>query len=219
MKNIPIFTGEHGTATLIFHEIPYSGRAYAIIRSVWEDRTAAFLEECRQFCRAAGARESYTSWKLADLAAVHAYDMLTMACEKSALPRPQQPVDLEPLTPENSGVYLEIYNRCFRDIYGAATYEQSDLEPFYDEDVAWLARVDGAYAGVAEISKRGLEGIAVLPQFRGLGYDLALAVLDMVPRKTAELTVCSTNERAIRLYRRLGFRQTELVSRWWKLEK
>ena len=88
MKNIPIFTGEHGTATLIFHEIPYSGRAYVIIRSVWEDRTAAFLEECRQFCRAAGARESYISWKLADLPAVHAYDMLTMACEKSALPWP-----------------------------------------------------------------------------------------------------------------------------------
>lgn len=219
MKNIPIFTGENGTATLIFHEIPYSRRAYAIIRSVWENRTAAFLEECRQFCRAAGAEESYASWKLETLPAAHAYDMLTMACRKADLPRDGRPVELEPLTPENSGDFLEIYNRCFRDVYGAASYERSDLEPFYDEDVAWLARVGGVYAGTAEISKRGLEGIAVLPQFRGLGYDLALAVLDMVPRKTAELTVCSTNERAIRLYRRLGFRQTELVSRWWKLEK
>lgn len=219
MKNIPIFTGENGTATLIFHEIPYCGRAYAIIRSVWENRTADFLEECRQFCRAAGAEESYASWKLETLPADHAYDMLTMACSKADLPRDGKPVELEPLTPENSGTYLEIYNRCFRDIHGAASYEQSNLEPFYDEDVAWLARVDGIYAGTAEISKRGLEGIAILPQFRGLGYDLALSVLDMVPRKTVELTVCSTNERAIRLYRRLGFRQTELVSRWWKLEK
>ena len=73
---------------------------------------------------------------------------------------------------------------------------------------------------MAEISRRGLESLAVLPRFRGqgLGRELALAVLDMVPRKTISLSVCSVNLPAIRLYSRLGFRQTAVTNRWWRLE-
>ena len=55
MKNIPLFTSSYGLATLILKEISWNGRAYVLIRSVWNDQTAALLEECRGFCRAAGA--------------------------------------------------------------------------------------------------------------------------------------------------------------------
>ena len=68
-----------------------------------------------------------------------------------------------------------------------------------------------------KLTEEGLEGIAVLPEFRGLGYDLAATVLQMVPRKTVSLKVASDNPRARRLYDRLGFRETGLVSRWWKI--
>ena len=36
MQNIPIFTSVHGTATLILKEIPVSGLAYVLVRSVWD---------------------------------------------------------------------------------------------------------------------------------------------------------------------------------------
>lgn len=216
MKDIPMFTGQYGLASLILKEVAVSGRAYVLVRSVWNGQTAAFLQECRGFCMAAGARAVYASWEQEELPADHAYDMLTMEVEKSSLPQ-GKPVELEPLTPENGEVYLEIYNACFREVVGAASYGKQDLQRLYDKDCAFLAKVDGAYAAVAEISEEGLEGIAVLPPYKGLGYDLSLAVLPMVPRKTVRLKVADTNTRALRLYNRLGFVQTGVAGRWWKL--
>lgn len=216
MKDIPMFTGQYGLASLILKEIAVSGRAYVLVRSVWNGQTHAFLQECRDFCRAVGAQTVYASYENEDLPAVHAYDMLTMETEKAKLPQ-GKPVKLEPLTPENGEVYLDIYNACFREVIGAASYGKQDLQRLYDKDCAFLAKVDGSYAAVAEISEEGMESIAVLPQYRGSGYDLSLTVLPMVPRKTIRLKVASTNERAISLYRRLGFAQTGVAGRWWKL--
>jgi len=217
MKNIPIFTSSYGVATLILREIPWSGSAYVLVWSVWNGQTAALLEECRGFCRAVGAKAVFAAYEAEELPAGHAYDMITMTCPKSALPRPLQPVEPEPLTRENAAAYLEIYNRCFVEVPGAASYDAASLEPLYGQDLAWLVKRDGCWAGVAEISKQGLEGIAVLPAYRGLGYELALAVLPMVPSVTLKLKVASTNRRAIRLYERLGFTPERVEKRWWRL--
>ena len=217
MKNIPMFTSAYGMATLILREIGWSGHAYVLIRSVWEGKAAELLEECRGFCRAVGAEEIYASWDTEELPADHAYDMIEMTCEKAALPAPRKPVELEQVTPETAEDYLRIYNACFRTVPSAASYDRKSLEPLYGEDLAWLAKVDGQYAAVAEISKEGLEGIAVLPEYRGLGFDLAAAVLQMVPSKTVKLKVASTNTRARELYDRLGFADGPVVRRWYRV--
>ncbi len=217
MKNIPVFTSSYGIATLILREIPWNGTAYVLIRSVWNDQKAALLEECKSFCRAVGTERIYASWELEELPAEPAWEMRIMTRPKAGLPEPEQPLTLEPLTKENSGDYLRIYNACFREVPCAASYDRTSLEPLYGEDLAWLAKVEGVYAGVAEISKAGLEGIAVLPEYRGLGYELALAVLPMVPSTELRLKVASTNRRAISLYERLGFVCAETEKRWWRL--
>lgn len=218
MNNIPLFTTAGGIATLILREIPWNGRAYVLVRSVWEGQGTVLLEECRSFCRAAGAQEVYAACHGQEepLPAKPAYTIDTMQCLKQQLPV-GKPVVLEPLTRENSQQYLDIYNSCFRQVPSAASYNRKSLEPLYGEDLAWLARQDGEYAAVAEISTTGLEGIAVLPEYRGLGFDLAAAVLQMVPRPAVELRVASTNERAIALYRRLGFRETGQQKQWYRL--
>ncbi len=217
MKNIPVFTSSYGIATLILREIPWNRTAYVLIQSVWNDQKAALLEECKGFCRAVGAEQIYASWELEALPAEPAWEMWRMSRKKAGLPRSEKPAALEALTKGNSGEYLRIYNACFRQVPCAASYDQTSLEPLYGEEVAWLAKVDGVYAGVAEISKTGLEGIAVLPEYRGLGYELALAVLPMVPSAELRLKVASTNLRAISLYERLGFTQTGVEKRWWML--
>lgn len=217
MRNIPMFTSSYGLATLILKEIAWNGRAYVLVRSVWNDQTAALLDECRSFCRAVGAEEIYASWDAEELPAEHAWDMIDMACPKSALPAPRQTVELEQAAPETAEDYLRIYNQCFRDVPAAASYDRKSLEPLYGEELIWLAKVRGQYAAVAEISKEGLEGIAVLPEFRGLGYDLAAAVLRMVPSTEVRLKVASTNVRARRLYDRLGFAEVGISRRWYRL--
>lgn len=216
MKNIPLFTSAYGIATLILREIPWNGCAYVLIRSVWNGQAAALLEECRGFCRAVGAEQIFAAYDTEELPAEHAYDMILMTRPKAGLPEGNQ-LELEPLTRENSEAYLEIYNRRFVNVPSAASYDRTSLEPLYGEDLAWLAKVNGCYAGVAEISQEGLEGIAVLPEYRGCGYDLALAVLQMVPSTMLQLKVASTNLRAITLYERLGFEKKEIQKRWWRL--
>ena len=216
MKDIPMFTGTHGLASLALRDISATGRAYVVVRAVWNGQTEAFLRECKDFCRAVGAEEIYASYGKEELSAQPVYQMLAMEREKEGLPE-GRPVELEPLTKENGQVFLEIYNSCFRDVIGASVYGKEDLTRLYDTDCGFLAKKEGVYAGIAEISKAGLESIAVLPQYRGLGYDLALAVLPMIPRKTLRLKVASTNQRAIALYERLGFAVVETLDRWWKL--
>lgn len=215
MKDIPVFTGVHGVATLVLKEIPWSGCGYVIVRSIWTN-AEAFLEECLEFCRICGAEQVYASWGCEALPAPHAYDMVQMERLKADLPEGQ--TRLEALTKENAPEFLGVYDRCFRDVPNAASYGQKDVARLLGEDTAWLVRRDGVCAAIAEISKEGLEAVAVLPQFRGLGYDLTLTVLAMVPSKTLRLKVASTNKRAVALYERLGFRKTQVLSRWWKLK-
>ena len=192
MKNIPMFTSPYGVATLILREIPWSGSAYVLVRSVWNDQTASLLEECRGFCRAVGAKEIFAAYDAEELPAKPAYDMIRMMRPKAGLPAGEK-LELEPLTRENSAAYLEIYNRCFVKVPSAASYDQTSLEPLYDEDLAWR------------------------PAYRGLGRNLALAVLQMVPSPVLHLKVASTNTRAIALYQRLGFTAECVEKRWFLL--
>ena len=215
MKDIPVFTGSHGVATLVLKEIPWSGCGYVLVRSVWDD-AAAFLEECRGFCRACGAEQVYASWELEALPADHAYDMIQMEIRKADLP-PLAPVEVEDLTEENSEAFIEIYNKCFQTVPGAASYSRKAAERLFGEETGYLVRADGAYAAVAEISKKGLEAVAVLPEHKGLGSRLTRTVLEKVPSTVIKLKVASTNARAIRLYERLGFTHSGVLSHWWKL--
>ncbi len=217
MKNIPMFTGTHGLATLVLREIGFSGNAYVMVRAVWNGQAAAFLQECYGFCVAVGAKAVYATWE-EDLPGEPAWESIWMTRPKAGLPQGRD-VDLEPLTPANGQRYLEVYNRCFRDVPAAASYDKESLRSLYGMDCAYLAKVDGKDAGVAEISKTGLEAIGVLPEFRGLGYDLALAVLPMVPATELKLKVSSTNKKALALYDRLGFAASGVEKRWWQVEK
>lgn len=214
MKDIPIFTGTHGIATLILSQIPWSGCGYVMVRSVWDD-AKAFLEECLGFCRACGAERVFASWETEELPVPHGYDMVLLTMKKSELPEAEA-VELEELTEENSEAFLEIYNSCFQNIPNAAAYGKKDIQRLLGEETAYLVK-RGEYAAMAEISKEGLEAIAVLPQYRGLGYGLAVTVLQRVPSLTLKLKVASTNTRAMALYDRLGFEKTKTISRWWRL--
>lgn len=217
MKNIPLFTGKHGMASLVFRELSFSGCAYVLVRAVWNGQVEAFLAECRDFCRAVGAKETFVCREDGELPGEPAYEVLRLCREKAGLPLPEQAVKLEALCPKNGNTYLDIYNSCFREVSGAASYDRQDLNRLCGQDCAFLAKVDGNYAGVAEISKTGLESIAVLPEYRGLGRDLSLTVLPFVPNTRLTLKVASDNERARTLYDRLGFAVEETEKRWYRL--
>ena len=217
MKDLPIFTGQFGIASLILREIPYKRCAYVMVRSAQEGHMRDFLEECGGFCRAAGAE-----WVLASAPEPlsflpHVHDMLEYACRRDQLPPPLQPVELAALTDDTAEQYRTIYNDLFRAIPNAATCTAEDLRRLREKGQAHLALVGGETAGICQWSAGELQTIGVLPLFRGLGHRLALTVFQRMEGEVITLRVSSSNGPALRLYQRLGFDRTRVLSSWYAL--
>ena len=217
MKDLPIFTGQFGMGSLVLREIPYKRCAYVLVRSAREGHMRDFLEECSGFCRAAGAE-----WVLASAPEPltflpHVHDMLEYACRRDQLPPPLEPVELEAVDDGNAEQFREIYNDLFRAIPNAATCTPEALRRVREKSRAFLAKVGGETAGICQWSGSELEAIGVLPAFQGLGHQLALTAFAQMEGETLTLRVSSSNSRALRLYQKLGFDRTRVLSSWYAL--
>lgn len=218
MNNIPVFTCQGGTATLILREIPISGKAYILLRTVLPDHLSGMIAECSSFCRMCGARQCFVSWNAPLDFLPHAYDIYMLHAEKAALPR-GTPVELTPMTPDNDSIYQRIYNRCFQSVSHALSYDRAQIARIYRENQrAFLALTkEGRPYGIGELHENELAAVAVLPKYRGKGTDLTLALLQLCPGETVTVTVSSDNDRAMGLYDKLGFRVHGTESRWYQV--
>lgn len=217
LKDIPIFTTPTGTASLILREIPYQKTAYVLARSVLPGGMRPMLSDCLSFCVQAGAERVWASAEDPLDFLPHVHDMLELSRPKASLPAPEPPVDLAPLTVENFPDYRACYNRLFAAVPNAATCREADAARLLSRGSAFLARVDGALAGIGELDGGELRAVGVLPKFHGLGYRLTLTLLQRAAGPDLFLRCSSANERALRLYDRLGFHVKRVVSRWYSL--
>ena len=122
MKDIPVFTTEHGAASLFLREIPYRKRAHIKLQATQEPEK--LLEECISFCRACGAE-----WiDAAGNDCLERYPLITaivaMQCEKAAIP--ETDVCLFPVTENTVSKWLDIYNERMADVPNAAYLDSKD---------------------------------------------------------------------------------------------
>jgi GNAT superfamily N-acetyltransferase len=220
MKNIPVFLGQNGTATLILREIPFSGKAYVLLRTVLPDCLSGLIQECGDFCRQCGAKTIFVSRDddHTPLPLPHAYDILQLAVEKSTLPT-GAPFPLVPMDETNDSIYLRIYNQCFQNVSHALSYDREQLRRIYHSgQQAFLAlSEDGTPCGMGELHDSELAAVGLLPEHRGHGYDLTLSLLAHCEGPEITLTVASDNEPALGLYEKLGFHVTGMESAWYRL--
>ena len=217
MKDIPVFTGQFGIGSLILREIPYKKCAYVMVRSARDGYLAEFLKECGQFCVMAGAELVLATADEPLDFLPHVHDMLEMSCRKEILPPPLEPVELEMLHRGNGGEFLRCYNALFRAVPNAATYTETDLQRILSQEQACLALVDGQPAGIGEWTNTELCAVGVLPEFRGLGRRMTLTLLERISGPVITLRVSSANGPAMRLYQKLGFDRSRVLSRWYAL--
>ena len=219
MNNIPDFTAQGGTATLILREIPISGKAYVLLRTVLPGQGENLVAECASFCRMCGAEQIFAAWEDGELPFLSpAYDIYLLHVAKSALPE-GRPVNLTPMTPENDAIYQRIYNRCFFHVSHALSYDRGQIARIYREgQKAFLALdADDKPYGIGELHGDELAAIAVLPKYRGMGTDLAVSLLQLCPGEDLSVTVASDNEAAMHLYEKLGFHLSGIESRWFQV--
>ncbi len=208
MKNIPFFTTEFGVASLVLKEIPYRGEAYIMIRDTCNPEK--LLEECRDFCRAAGAEKIYGSGHtyLEKYPLHTAIWKMTVARDSLA----DTDAALFPVTEQTLEQWRRLYNRGMENIAGASYMTASDGKKMLSYGDGYFIYKEGILIGIGKASGDRIDTVvSVVP---GAGRDLVLALNHALSGEEIHLDVASVNRPAVALYDRLGFIKTAEISRW-----
>ena len=211
MKDIPVFNTEFGVASLFLREIPYRQRAHIKIQSSLEP--ARLLEECIGFCRACGAE-----WIDA---AGHDYleqyplitALYTMQCDRATIG--QTEACLFPVTESTVQQWLDIYNEKMENVPNAAYMDSKDGKELLEAGDGYFVHKDEVLLGIGKAGGDFIDTvIAVKP---GMGETVVKALASILTEETVRLLVAGANERAVRLYERMGFVKVKEVSRWYRV--
>ena len=209
MKDFPVFDTEFGIASLVLKEIPYKGEAYILLREVWDPEP--LLAECVSFCRMAGAEAVYATGH----EILEAYPYHTTMLEM----RGEAKVDLDllenmvPVTEATAARWREIYNEKMRPVPNSAMMTAKEEKQLLSSVGAYFVHHQGELLGIGWLEEPELRVVASVKP--GAGQRVLNTMLSLVEGEMVELTVASTNEKAIRLYEKLGFIKTKELSRWY----
>ncbi len=212
MKNIPVFTTEYGIASLVLKEVPYKRVAFVHIRDVQPGQLHEHLKECIDFCRVAGAERVLAAGN----EGLEAYPLHSIAYKMclSCIPRESLAM-LWPVTAETVGSWREIYNNAMGDYDNHATLTKMDEKNIIQSGGAYFVHRDGKLLGIGWVE--GGELLALVSVIPGMGETVARTLLAVSEAEQITLEVVSTNERAIRLYERMGFVKTAELRRWYRV--
>ena len=211
MKDIPVFTTEHGAASLFLREIPYRKRAHIKLQATQEPEK--LLDECVSFCRACGAE-----WiDAAGNDYLEKYPLITaivaMQCEKAAIP--ETDACLFPVTENTVSKWLDIYNERMADVPNAAFMDSADGRELLKSGDGYFVHRNGELLGIGKAAGDFIDTvISVKP---GAGETVMRALASVLTEDAVRLWVASANTRAVRLYERMGFVPVKELSRWYRV--
>ena len=212
MKDFPLFTTEYGVASLILKEVPYRALAFVHIRDVQPGGFDGHLKECVSFCRMVGAERVLAKGHVE----LEQYPLHSIVYQMSmALEQREPEACLWPVTEETVTQWREIYNKGMRPYDNHSTLTARDEINILQSGGAYFVHRDGQLLGIGWME--GSELLAVVSCVPGMGETVARTLFTTVDTDRITLTVVSTNERAIRLYEKMGFIKTGEVSRWYRL--
>ena len=207
MKDIPMFTTEYGIASLSLQQIPCRAEAYISIRQASD--LSGLLAQCVQFCRMCGAQRVFATGhpNLERLPLhTHVYRMRGVPCIAET-------ACLWPVTAENAARWRQIYNEKMKTVDNASALPQAEERRLYEESGAYFVHDGQQLLGIGWLHDDELLAVAsVVP---GAGKTVLGTVLSLAGDGCVTLEVASTNERAIRLYEKMGFLKTEILRSWY----
>ena len=211
MKDFPMFPTEYGLASLILKEVPYRGVAFVHILEVQEGKFAEHLSECISFCCMVGAERVLAKGH----EALEQYPLHSIVYKMSMPHTPREPeACLWPVTEETVASWREIYNKGMRPFDNHATMTAHDEKNIVQSGGAYFVHRDEKLLGIGWME--GNELLALVSCVPGMGETVARTLFTTVDADRITLEVVSTNERAIRLYERMGFIKIGEVSRWYR---
>ena len=213
MKDFPVFTTDWGVSSLILREIPYRAEAYIHIQDVQPEGFEEHLKECAAFCRMAGADRVYatgTQLLQAYPEYMSVYEMRGMAWVD-----PEKMVNLFPVTEQTVGRWRSLMNERLRSVDNAATLTAFDEKKIVQSGGAYYIHRSGELLGLGWMEDTKLLLVAAVKP--GAGETVMHSLMSLVEGADMTIEVASTNDRAIRLYEKLGFMKAREVVKWYKI--
>lgn len=211
MKDFPVFTTDFGVSSLILREIPYRQEAYIHIQDVQPGGFRDHLQECVSFCRMAGAERIYATGH----DALEAFPLHTAVYEMrgTAWVDREKLENLFPVTEPTVSQFRSICNERLRGVDNSATLTSADEKKILESGGAYFVHHSGELLGVGWVDDAKLLLVAAVKP--GAGERVMHTLMSLVEGADMTLEVAATNERAIRLYEKLGFLKTRALFRWY----
>ncbi len=213
MRDFPIFTTETGVSSLILREIPYRKTAYIHVRDTQPGGLEAHLRECAAFCRMAGAEQVFA----AGPEELRAYPLHTAVLEMQGIAwaDPAKCADRTLVTAGNVGAWRRIYTERMTGVDHAAALEERQEGRIVSSGGAWFIHRQEQLLGIGYLADDRLLALAATQP--GAGETVMHTLMALKEGQTLTLEVASTNDRALRLYQRLGFAVTAELTRWYRV--
>ena len=211
MQDIPFFTTQYGVAEIALREIPYKKRAHIKLQATQEPEK--LLEECVSFCRACGAEQIYASGhECLEKYPIYA-QMQLMTCAREAIEKTD--ATLVPLTEENIALWLQIHNARMADVPNAAYLDRKDGKEFAENGDCYFVHRDGKMIGIGKAAEDYID--IVVATEPGMGETVLRALCSALTGDIVRVAVAAENERAVRLYERMGFAYEKVLNRWYRV--
>ena len=211
MRDIPLFTTSNGVASLYFKKIPFTKEAFIHIRDSLTCEN--LLAECIDFCRMAGAEYIYAAGDEMLTKYPEACSILRYCVQCTDLPSTDA-VALA-VQPEQKDWWRQLYNQKMIHVPTASPLSTDEVGKLIDEGKAYIVYRDCVMLGIGVAYDGEIQAVASL--IPGGGKDTVLALIGCLENETVFLRVASGNEKAIGLYRSLGFERTALEGTWYKI--
>lgn len=211
MKDFPVFTTEYGVASLVLREIPYRGEAFILIQDTLQPEE--LLKECVAFCRAVGAEKIYARGH--EFLEQYPLHCIIYEMRAEAMVDDTKVESLWPVTEKTIGHWRELMNEKMRPVDNSGTLVKKGEQEILDSGGAYFVHRDGKLLGLGWLSGEELLLVAALEP--GAGERVMHTLMSLIPGQQIRLDVVSTNERAIRLYEKLGFIITSEKRRWYRV--
>lgn len=229
-----------GMALIILKECNKKGIAYIIkldINESFEDKLTALseiIEESKNIAKKYGAREIFLGTKddtiiknLNTLNIEKQYSAVRMTLENRRVK--YSPLSLVKLSEENKKEYLTIYNDAFKEVPNGETLTESEIYEYIkktDGNNHYIAIINNKMVGFLQFNIKDGVGefdLGLIESARGKGYgkiilETAISFLNSKKVKEIGLIVITKNTLAYDMYKKRGFKESKLVSDWFKLD-
>lgn len=212
MKDIPLFDTDTGVSTLVLKEIPYKQIAYVLVRDVQLGGLEAHLDECVSFCRMCGADRVFATGH-PELERWPLHCAVLKLCRSAEAREPA--ASLFPVTETTIRHWRDIYHEKMGQVDNSATMTARDEKEILSSGGAYFVHDGPTLLGIGWV--RDSEILCIAAVRPGAGERVLGTLLTLTGEEPATLEVASTNARALRLYKRMGFVTVGERSRWYQI--